>query len=44
MAEMTCGPKLEEHFWPIRYKIRSGKLTVRGPSIVADYSIGLIAL
>ncbi|KAJ7318189.1 hypothetical protein DFH08DRAFT_401996 [Mycena albidolilacea] len=28
MAEMTCGPKLEEHFWPIRYKIRSGKLTI----------------
>ncbi|KAJ7791193.1 hypothetical protein B0H14DRAFT_199159 [Mycena olivaceomarginata] len=26
MREMTCGPKLEEHFWPIRYSIRSGKL------------------
>ncbi|KAJ7916170.1 hypothetical protein B0H13DRAFT_374956 [Mycena leptocephala] len=23
--EMTCGPKVEEHFWPIRYRIRSGK-------------------
>ncbi|KAF8155305.1 kinase-like domain-containing protein [Mycena galopus ATCC 62051] len=26
MVEMTCGPKLEEHFWPIRYQIRHGKL------------------
>ncbi|KAJ7931279.1 hypothetical protein B0H13DRAFT_2651612 [Mycena leptocephala] len=26
IKEMTCGLKLEEHFWPIRYKIRSGKL------------------
>ncbi|KAF8155301.1 hypothetical protein K438DRAFT_355638 [Mycena galopus ATCC 62051] len=26
MAEMTCGPTLEEHFWPIRYQIRHGKL------------------
>ncbi|KAJ7449255.1 kinase-like domain-containing protein [Mycena latifolia] len=24
-VEMTCGPKLEEHFWPIRYQIRHGK-------------------
>ncbi|KAJ7694799.1 hypothetical protein B0H17DRAFT_455708 [Mycena rosella] len=28
-VEMTCGPKLEEHFWPIRYQIRSGKFHVR---------------
>ncbi|KAF7368894.1 Kinase-like protein [Mycena venus] len=26
VREMTCGPRLEEHFWPIRYKIRSGTL------------------
>ncbi|KAF7375636.1 hypothetical protein MSAN_00452700 [Mycena sanguinolenta] len=26
MVEMTCGPKLEEQFWPIRYQIRHGKL------------------
>ncbi|KAJ7471199.1 kinase-like domain-containing protein [Mycena galericulata] len=26
MIEMTCGPKLEEHFWPIRSRIRHGKL------------------
>lgn len=30
MIEMTCGPKLEEHFWPIRYQIRNGKLQVCG--------------
>ncbi|KAJ6475700.1 kinase-like domain-containing protein [Mycena vitilis] len=24
--EMTCGPKVEEHFWPMRYQIHSGKL------------------
>ncbi|KAJ7713742.1 kinase-like domain-containing protein [Mycena metata] len=24
--EMTCGPKLEEIFWPIRHQIRYGKL------------------
>ncbi|KAJ6489032.1 hypothetical protein C8R45DRAFT_250693 [Mycena sanguinolenta] len=28
MIEMTCGPKLEEQFWPIRYQIRHGKLHV----------------
>ncbi|KAJ7250725.1 kinase-like domain-containing protein [Mycena rebaudengoi] len=23
---MTCGPEVEEHFWPLRYQIRHGKL------------------
>ncbi|KAF7377829.1 hypothetical protein MSAN_00206400 [Mycena sanguinolenta] len=26
VREMTCGFQLAEHFWPIRYQIRSGKL------------------
>jgi hypothetical protein len=26
---MTCGVDVEEHFWPIRYQIRHGKLQVR---------------
>ncbi|KAJ7148716.1 kinase-like domain-containing protein [Mycena crocata] len=25
VLEMTCGPKVEEHFWPLRYQIRHGK-------------------
>ncbi|KAJ7078489.1 kinase-like domain-containing protein [Mycena epipterygia] len=25
IVEMTCGPRLEEEFWPIRYQIRHGK-------------------
>jgi hypothetical protein len=28
-VEMTCGARLEEHFWPIRYQIRHGQLHVR---------------
>ncbi|KAJ7242928.1 hypothetical protein C8J57DRAFT_1366526 [Mycena rebaudengoi] len=27
--EMTCGAELEEHFWPVRYQIRHGRLHVR---------------
>ncbi|KAJ7242889.1 hypothetical protein C8J57DRAFT_1477222, partial [Mycena rebaudengoi] len=26
MKMMTCGVMVEEHFWPLRYKIRRGKL------------------
>ncbi|KAF7368900.1 Kinase-like protein [Mycena venus] len=26
LREMTCGPKVENHFWPLRYRIRSGEL------------------
>ncbi|KAF8218243.1 hypothetical protein K438DRAFT_21244 [Mycena galopus ATCC 62051] len=26
VREMTCGLKLDEHFWPIRHKIRCGEL------------------
>jgi len=26
VKEMTCGPMVEKHFWPIRYNIRSGEL------------------